>query len=58
MASSMNTSAYGSVYSGHSDVDSWDRAHAIPNAVAPTLSVMSQESSSVLAIRAAFGVLV
>ena len=34
------------------------RAHAIPNAVAPTLSVMSQESLSVLAIRAALRVIV
>ena len=50
MAASMNRWAYVSVNSGQLEDASCARAHATPSAVAPTLSVMSQLSSSVLAI--------
>src|ERR1700676_3239710 len=47
-AASRNTFANGSVIRGASDVVSAARAAATPSAVIPTLSVMFQESSSVL----------
>src|SRR4051794_21368958 len=50
VAASMNHWAYGSRNSGQSERVSAARAIATPSAVAPTLSVMSQSSSSVLAI--------
>src|SRR5215207_8252369 len=55
-AASTNNCAYGSVNSGQSDVASSDRDHATPKAVAPTPSVMSQSSPSVLAIADVFPV--
>src|ERR1700687_3561728 len=56
VAASTNSCAYGSVNSGHSAWASPARAMAMLSAVAPTLSVMSQVSSSVLAIRPVFPV--
>src|ERR1044072_2954900 len=49
-AASMNSWANESVNRGQLECTSCDRAHATPSAVAPTPSVMSQLSSSVLAI--------
>src|ERR1700759_3572954 len=57
MAASTNICAYGSMNSGCSDVDSCARDHAMPSAVAPTLSVISQLSLSVRAIAIGFPVL-
>src|SRR3954452_17427442 len=56
-AASTNSCAYGSVNSGQSDVASCDRDQATPSAVWPTPSVMSQLSSSVLAIATGFPIL-
>src|ERR1700682_1951117 len=53
-AASRNSCAYGSVNSGHSVVVSCARAIATPSAVWPTPSLISQLSSSVLAIGTGF----
>src|SRR4051812_560324 len=53
-AASRNSCAYGSMNSGQSPAVSSARAIATPSAVWPTPSVMSQLSSSVLAIATAF----
>src|ERR1700679_283725 len=49
-AASRNSCAYGSLISGSALWVSFARPPATPNAVAPTLSLMSHVSSSVLAI--------
>src|SRR5262245_35311723 len=57
VAASRNSRAYGSLNNGRSLVVSSARAIATPSAVWPTPSVMSQLSSSVLAIATGFPVL-
>src|SRR5262245_28168703 len=57
VAASRNSRAYGSLNNGRALVVSSARAIATPSAVWPTPSVMSQLSSSVLAIAAGFPVL-
>src|SRR6476619_4732076 len=56
VAASRNSRAYGSLYNGRSLVVSSARAIATPSAVWPTPSVISQLSSSVLAIATVFPV--